>query len=146
MNLPDHCRGTSRSGAPCRMRSNLNPENGLCLVHDPERAEEFRTFARAGQQRAVAARKENRKIRAATLADVLERPPVGDSLETLATFHRWVIEATARGDLELGVSRTHTAAVRVQQQVYEKRDLMRQLRDLEKAYDELKRRHMGRER
>lgn len=140
------CQGTTRTGAPCRMRSNVNPANGLCLVHDPTRAEESREFARLGQQRAVEARASNRKERAALLADRLERPPVGDTLESLAAFHRWVMEATARGEIDLGSSRTHTAAVRVQQQVYEKRDLIRRLHELERAYRDLKRRHGGRDR
>ena len=42
--------GISRNGAPCRVGINLSPINGLCIQHDPNRAEEAAAMQKATTQ------------------------------------------------------------------------------------------------
>jgi hypothetical protein len=143
-----YCGAPTRNGGTCRHSTNLSATNGRCLVHDPDRVEEWRSTARRGQQSSVAARAENRRREVAIMegSTAGPRPPVGNSLEEIGTWLRWVLERGASREIDKGEMIALTNGAKALQSVYEKRDLERKVRTLQKQYDELKRQHTGRAR
>lgn len=137
--MPEQCVAHTKAGQPCTQRRDLSPA-GYCRWHDPARAEEMRALRRKGQQASIRKAAENRRVRLAQLAETAgPRPPVGDSLETVAQFLRWLLEAGARGEVDPGTLAGLTSTARAVMGAYERRDLERRLKAALKELDALKR-------
>lgn len=140
------CEATTKAGTPCQQK--VADHERLCIWHDPARAEEATAARRRGGRLLQDGVKERRQERRLKIAEgsAGPRPKVGNSLPEIARWLRWVLEAGAAGELEKGEIVALTAGARVLQQVYEKRDLEKRLRQLQRQYDELKRGTTGRTR
>ena len=79
--------GRCKDGSPCEAFRNLSETTGLCMHHDPARADEALALVKAGG--------------AASGAPLLAKPPSfpPDTLEHVAKWHAWATASVAKGKL-----------------------------------------------
>jgi hypothetical protein len=118
------CRGTTKTGNPCRVRLNLGP-GGLCLQHDPARVEEARAVRAAGGRAAGPAQREARERQriGAAIQLPIDPPSMPHTLDDIAKVQAWVAYQTYTGGMDARTSEATTKALRNQQLIIEKRDL-----------------------
>lgn len=120
--------GISRNGAPCRVGINLSPINGLCIQHDPNRAEEAAAMQKAGG----AKRNEiYRRAKQGIPSEPKDIPKAPKTLKDAVRLSAWITRATLDGSIEVRVSAAATKALRQFQLSVEKRDLEKRIEELE---------------
>lgn len=124
--------GVAKSGAPCKSSLMLSLVNGLCLQHDPERAEQRRAFYKAGGTASQNARRANREARKAAAAAVeaatAEAPaPLLETLDGLVKLAAAVAARTFAGTMETRAAEAITKTINVQRQNLRDRDLLPQV-------------------
>lgn len=97
------CRGVTSTGTPCKQVHGLGP-TGLCLQHDPDRAEE---------RQKPRPRSRMKKVTRGpfVLPDEL---PCGGKLETLehcGLWAAWLVRLTVLGELDAGAAREANKAI-----------------------------------
>lgn len=110
------CVGIRADGARCESVFGLNPTTGLCLTHDPERAELIADARSRGGLRTAELRR----------PDI---PPAPRTLEEARDCAAWVAQAAAEGRLEPEAARVYVAALREFRTAYEKTEGDRRLRE-----------------
>lgn len=116
--------GVTKAGAPCSVAMNLSPTNGLCVMHDPERATDAAAMRAAGQRANGAA---NRRAKAADPDTV---PPAPKTLEDAVFLAAWITRAVLIGDIDVRVAEAATKAVRQFQLGEEKRAMEAEIKHL----------------
>lgn len=127
--------GRKADGSPCRGHLRLSPTNGLCIMHDPERADEATAMRSRGQKSTNATW--NR------LADG-ERPPldIPKAPKTLADavkISAWITHATLAKLIDARTSEAATKSCRQFQLCIEKRVLEEKVEALEAELKRLRR-------
>lgn len=128
-----HCRARTASGRVCRIENNLR--DGLCLWHDPQRAQQAKAARRKGGQGRVAQRNTDRKT--VDVADALDAP---ETLDDIAQWASWCAHSVAVGLIDARTAREISYALTTLRGTLEKRDLAKELRELRDAVDALKER------
>ena len=129
------CRATKLDGTPCRFFLNLSAD-GLCPTHDPARKTDVAAmWKKGGQASQVVAKRRRQELRDEGIRlDVPERPT---SLAELGEVQSWVAFETYSGRMDARTSEATTKALRNQQLIYEKRDLLDQVQKLRKQLAEV---------
>lgn len=127
MSAKPQCRGITQSGERCPMQGGLS-EDGLCLWHDPERAEEAQAARLRGQK--------NRGNGPKPPEGEPPRPP--ETLNDLISWTAWIVSETAAGRLDHRTARALTYAIATSRVAMERRDLGEQVRKLERQLKQLK--------
>ena len=117
--------GRNSKGLPCGVYLNLSPSTGLCLMHDPERAESRAELKRQGGQAAGAARRQAR----AAMPDGVPRAPT--NLEDSVKWSSWAMHAIATGEIDHKVGHEVGYLVARFTEAVSKRDLERQVKSLQ---------------
>lgn len=97
---PARCGHVKDDGDRCGVRIALNPRNGLCVWHDPERR------GRASEMRAKGGRNTGRArrqspARPVRVVDVTETPgPPPETLEDALLWASWAVHAVATGKMD----------------------------------------------
>ena len=91
--------GRTKAGQLCRTEIGLSASNGLCLFHDPDRADELLQIRRDGQRASVAARS---RIRT---ANPHEAPAAPKTVEDAVEFASWAAWAVATGKIDARTAR-----------------------------------------
>jgi hypothetical protein len=93
------CPGKTANGSPCRVTSNLNPATGECFWHDESRR------AKAAEARSKGGAVSAAKKKGARVAKPESLPPFKpDSLERVALWHQWAVDAAATGEIDARTS------------------------------------------
>jgi hypothetical protein len=103
---------------------NLSPD-GLCLVHDPNRAEQARAARKAGGKNSKIAQR-LRKVEG--VAD--EVPALPKSLDDAVKYFAWITDAIARGKIDARSGHEMAYALNGFKAAAEKRDLEREIKAL----------------
>lgn len=104
------CSAITSKGERCRQSSTVS-DSGLCLFHDPARAEERRRAQERGGE----------ANGAPVLPDGL--PPRPESLSDVAAYLGWIVDATARGVLDRLTAGRLSSTLKVMVAAVGKRDL-----------------------
>jgi hypothetical protein len=91
--------GVNKAGEPCGLTLGLNERTGLCIQHDPERAEERRAQVKRGGEGARITAWRNKLEKMTTAPENLPTDPP-DTLERLASWHIWAAGAVATGEID----------------------------------------------
>jgi len=131
------CTAWTAAGRQCPHRHGL--VGNLCVFHDPERRDELKAMRQRGQAAGMVSRKESRRVRLAQASETAgPRPPIGDSLETVTQWLRWLAESAARGEVKVTEVAALTAVARLLLASLKERDLEQELRQLQRSYAALK--------
>lgn len=90
----NRCQQVKDNGDRCGSTTNLNPENGLCLWHDPEREEQRRAVQAQGGK-STAKKKGGRHV-----VETGEAPPPPETMSDCAEWAAWAAHAVATGKLD----------------------------------------------
>ncbi len=118
------CGAAKVDGTPCRSYLNLSPATGMCLMHDPERAEERQRVTASGG-RATGVAKRARKT-----ADPEDVPSAPKTLQDAVTWSSWAMHAVACGRIDARTGHEIGYLVNAFKAAVEKRDLERQIHEL----------------
>jgi hypothetical protein len=134
--------GRRSNGEPCQMGFALG-SSGLCISHDPERAEEAKATRQAGGRAAGPARKARRRKRllegalegtknfSKDLRFVPEQVPKAPTdTQSAKQYARWLVDVTARGFMDASTSREVKGALATFTSISEKRELEKQVEEL----------------
>ena len=121
--------GRTRVGTACGASMNLSPTSGLCVQHDPERAEAARALRVEGGRASGAAK---RRAKAALPEGV---PSAPRSLEDAVQWSSWAMRAIATGEIDARTGHEVGYLIARFAEAVNKRDLEKRL---EKALAELK--------
>lgn len=124
--IPDRCRALKEDGSRCRITHGIS-EDGLCLWHDPKRAEQRK-----------AAQKKGGRVFAERVRDPVIVPKPIESLDDCVIWTAWTAQAIATGVLDPKRGGEITRAVTAFMKAAEKRDLERQVRELQAMVKRLK--------
>lgn len=105
---------------------------GLCITHDPARAEAHRTMSRNGGTRSA----ESKKL--AKLAHPDDIPPEPKTLVDAVRMASWLSRAPGIGKIGVREAREMTGALRVFLEAIAKQDLQRELAQARKQLEELR--------
>jgi hypothetical protein len=117
--------GRTKAGTACRSTLNLSPTSGMCVQHDPDRADQARALWAMGG-RASGERK--RRAKAALPEGV---PSAPRCLEDAVKFASWLTRAIADGTIDARTGHESAYALNCFKAAAEKRDLERQVADLQ---------------
>lgn len=129
--------GIKKDGSPCGNFLNLSPESGRCLNHDEARANE------AQQIRAEGGRAGGESKRGAMVALPSEVPDAPKTLDDAADFASWLTRAVCIGTLDARTAHESAYALNCFKAAVEKRDMQREIEQLRKQLDELKKRRVA---
>lgn len=118
------CKGITAKGERCRQFLDLSAD-GLCLVHDPERADEAAAMRERGGEttRVLHAEREARTVRVDDLP-----PPMEMTLQGIARYQAWHIQQVAAGRLDKKLSGSLTYGLTLLKACLEKAELEDQLK------------------
>lgn len=124
------CPFVKPGGNRCRSTSNLNPESGLCLWHDPER-----------ERQAEAARKKGGRASARAQRGTVppgEAPAPPTTLREAAEFAAWAAHAVVTGRIDKATASKVAALLNSFRGSHEKALAEEQLADLRAEVDRLR--------
>jgi len=125
--------GTTRAGMPCRASLNLSPVSGLCIQHDPDRADSARAVRVAGGQ----ASGTKRRLAKAALPDGVPKAP--KTIEDAENFASWLTHAVCVGEIDARTAHEAAVCLREFRGAAEKRIMEREIKALRKELAEAKR-------
>ena len=114
---PRQCTALTQAGARCRQVGTVN-DTGLCVFHDPARAEELMRLQTKGGVNS----------RPRVVPDDLPGRP--ETLSDVCSYLGWLVDATARGELDKDTSSKLTYALTSMRGALTQRDLERQVESL----------------
>lgn len=121
------CPTVKADGEQCGQKMNLQPD-GLCLWHSPLAAETAQEARIRGGERCGEARRAKRgEVKTVTPADA---PPIPETLEDAVTYAAWAVHAVATGQIDARTAREVNYGLTTFRMGLEKRDLLRQIREL----------------
>lgn len=129
--MSDHerCRAITEGGTRCKIQNSLS-EDGLCLWHDPERAEEAARARRRGGRNGG----RRPKIRTAG-ADEVPDPP--QTIEDVVAWTSWATWAVATGAIDSRTAHEIGYLARALQAGLEKTDLSEEVDELREMVEQL---------
>ncbi|MDX2206040.1 MAG: hypothetical protein SFU57_00190 [Gemmatimonadales bacterium] len=134
----ERCTAITPKGTRCTQARNL--QGGLCIWHDPHRADEIRTMRQKGQRGSVEKRSARRREKMAMLSETAgPMPPVGDSIPELTAWLQWALFAAGKGEIARGDLIAMTGTARTLLSAYNVRDLEKQLKAASKELEALRR-------
>lgn len=127
----ERCQHIKDDGEQCGMAAQINPSNGCCIWHDPEREDEAAKRRSKGGKNAARTRSGLRE------EDLPAGPP-----ETAADARRWAawtVWATASGLVDSRTAHELGYTIRAYLKAYEKVDMSDELEELKDQVAELRR-------
>ena len=114
---PRQCTALTQAGARCRQVATVNA-TGFCVFHDPLRADELLRLQTKGGVNS----------RPRVVPDDLPARP--ETLSDVCSYLGWLVDATARGELDKDTSSKLTYALTSMRGALTQRDLERQVESL----------------
>ncbi len=129
--MSDHkrCRAITEGGTRCKIQNSLS-EDGLCLWHDPERAEEAARARRRGGRNGGRVP----KIRTAGMDEVPDPP---QSVEDVVAWTSWATWAVATGKIDSRTAHEIGYLARALHAGLEKVDLSEEVEELRAMIERL---------
>jgi hypothetical protein len=119
--------GRKVNGDPCPTSFGLNPDSGLCYMHDPERAEEAQA-ARSRGGKATAGRMKRGPV---------EPPAALVEMQDAVAWASWTADAVARGQIDTRTAREISTAIKEFRASVEKAGLVAKLKAAEATIAQL---------
>jgi hypothetical protein len=136
MTAPAQCKGTKVDGSRCGATLGL-AANGLCLHHDPDRAERALEVVRAGGAASGLRRRADREGRREQLPRGMPRRRPR-TLDDALRWASWATYAVACGDIDVRRAREVAGLVKEFRSTLERRDMAREVADLRAELERLK--------
>jgi len=118
------CHGTRKDGRPCRVAFGLSAD-GLCLTHDPARAE---VLAAARQARTAASHAKRQENRDKVPHGMPRRRP--RTLDDVVQWASWALIAAATGVIDARLAHEIAVLCTTFRGALEKREYVREIKEL----------------
>lgn len=102
------CVHIKDDGERCGSKSRINPNNGLCLWHDPLRQKKATELRRRGALSTKRTRQNEKRTRT---VEATEAPPMPKTLNEVADWLAWLAVAVVTGQVDARTAKEATTAV-----------------------------------
>lgn len=131
--MSERCSAVRNDGQRCEVDFGLNPANGRCWHHDPERAKS-RKRARAQGGRTTSSMQRARWSRTVSPDEVMEDPQtVADAVR----WASWLPRAIATGEIDKATGREINSSLKTFVALYEKSELEGEVAELRRKLEAL---------
>lgn len=120
----DTCLHVRGNGERCKSFIGLSEKNGLCPMHDPDRAEQMERARAAGRE---AYKPRARQAKVAAAIGIPEKP---ETLEDAAEWASWALRALALGQIDTRIASGIASLVNAFKGAKEKAELEKELRSM----------------